>query len=135
MYLLDTHVVSELRQAKGDPADHRAIAWAESASAAAILEPETGVLLQKRRDPLPGAVRRGWPCHNVLPGFVKRILDMDVTVALRCASLRVPAPRPHWNALIAATALIHGMTTVTRNRIDFKAPGVKLLHLWLPETA
>ncbi len=141
MYLLDTNVISELRKAKGGKADHRVTAWAESVPASSlflsvvtILELETGILLIERRDPLQGALLRDWLDQHVLPAFDGRILAMDVTVALRCASLHVPDPRPHRDALIAATALVHGMTVVTRNWVDFKALGVKLLNPWLPGT-
>ncbi|MGE0667214.1 MAG: PIN domain-containing protein [Sphingomonadales bacterium] len=52
---------------------------------------------------------------HVLPEFAERTLPVDVPVALRCAALHVPDPRPERDACIAATALVHGMTVVTRN--------------------
>jgi predicted nucleic acid-binding protein len=66
----------------------------------------------------------------VLPEFADRILSVDVVVAQRCAHLHVPDPRAERDALIAATALVHGMTVVTRNVNDFAATGVKLLNPW-----
>jgi predicted nucleic acid-binding protein len=57
-------------------------------------------------------------------------LPVDAAVALRCAPLHVPDPRPERDALIAATALVHAMTVVTRNVDDFSATGVRLLNLW-----
>jgi len=51
-------------------------------------------------------------------------------VALRCARLHVPDPRGERDALIAATALVHGMTVVTRNVADFRPMGVGLLNPW-----
>lgn len=66
--------------------------------------------------------------HHVLPEFIDRTLPVDAAVALRCAPLHVPDPRSERDALIAATALAHGMTVVTRNMADFHATGVPLLN-------
>lgn len=137
MYLLDTNVISELRKAKSGKADHRVLAWAESVpasslymSAITVLELETGVLLVERRDPVQGAVLRSWLNTHVLPAFSDRILPADTAVAQHCAKLHVPDPRSDRDALIAATALIHGMPVVTRNIQDFAPTGVELLNPW-----
>jgi toxin FitB len=66
----------------------------------------------------------------VLPGFAGRILPVDVAVARYCARLHVPDRRAERNGLIAATALVHGMTVVTRNVADFFPTGVALLNPW-----
>jgi predicted nucleic acid-binding protein len=58
------------------------------------------------------------------------VLPVDEAVALRCAPLHVPDPRPERDALIAATALVHGMTLVTRNVADFEPMGVPLFDPW-----
>ena len=135
MYLLDTNIVSELRKAKAGKADKNVKAWADSVSAASlflsaitILELETGILLVERRDPTQGAILRAWLDGHVLPAFSGRILAVDTAVAQRCARLHVPDPRADRDALIAATALVHGMTVVTRNVADFKATGVEILN-------
>ena len=137
MYLLDTNVVSELRKAKSGKADKNVIAWAESIpvinlhlSVITILEIETGILLVERRDPAQGAVLRSWLNSHVFPAFSGRILAVDVSVAQCCAKLHVPDPRSDRDAIIAATALIHGMTVVTRNTDDFESTGVKILNPW-----
>lgn len=137
MYLLDTNVVSELRKAKAGKADKNVRAWAESVlatsmfvSSITILELETGILLVERRDPTQGALLRTWLDGHVLPAFAGRILSIDVAVALRCAKLHVPDPRSDRDALIAATALVHGMTVVTRNVADFELTGVAILNPW-----
>lgn len=65
-----------------------------------------------------------------MPTFAERILPVDALVARQCASLHVPDPRSDRDALIAATAIVHGMTVVTRNIDDFKATGVDLLNPW-----
>ena len=138
MYLLDTNIVSELRKAKSGKADKNVIAWANSVSASSlflsvisILELETGVLRIERRDPSQGAILRSWLNAHVLPAFSERILYLDVAVAQSCAKLHVPDPRSDRDAIIAATALVHGMTIVTRNTCDFDQTGVDILNPWM----
>lgn len=139
MYLLDTNVVSELRKAKTGKADANVRIWAERVSALSlflsaitILELETGILLIERRDPSQqGAALRSWLDLQVLPAFSGRILAVDTAVALRCARLHVPDPRSARDALIAATALVHGLIIVTRNVADFAPTGVSILNPWI----
>ena len=137
MYLLDTNVVSELRKIRLGKADSYVAAWADSVdatdlylSAITIQELEIGVLLVERRDSSQGAVFRAWLNGNVLPAFTGRILTVDTAVALRSARLHVPDLRPVRDGLIAATALVHGMTVVTRNVADFEPTGVPTLNPW-----
>ena len=137
-YLLDTNVVAELRKGKTRRADGNVIAWAEGVpasgmflSAISVLEIETGVLLAERRDPVQGAALRSWLDLNVLATFAGRVLPVDTEVARRCARLHVPDARPDRDALIAATALVHGMTVVTRNVSDFAPTGVAIVDPWV----
>lgn len=137
MYLLDTNVLSELRKIRLKTADRRVAKWADSVDAAdlylsviTLQELEIGILLIERRDPIQGAVFRTWLNDHVMPAFAGRILAVDTAVAQRSARLHVPDPRPVRDALIAATALVHGMTVVTRNVADFEATGVPLLNPW-----
>ena len=134
MYLLDTNVVSELRKPKPDRNVKR---WARSAPPSAlflsvitILELETGVLRVERRDARQGAALRAWLDTQVLPVFSDRILPIDTVVAQHRARLPVPDPMADGDALIAATALVHGLTVVTRNTGDFIRAGVELLDPW-----
>lgn len=137
MYLLDTNVVSELRKAKAGRADANVVTWAGSVpfgslflSAITILELESGIQSVERRDPAQGALLRAWMDNHVLPAFHGRVLPVDVAVAQRCAGLHVPDRGAERDVLIAATALVHGMTVVTRNAADFQPTGVALLNPW-----
>jgi predicted nucleic acid-binding protein len=137
MYLLDTNVVSELRKAETGKADKNVIAWAGSTSttelfisAISILEIEKGVLQTERKDPTQGKVLRSWLDNQVIPAFSGRTLDVNTQVAIQCAKLHIPNPKSERDALIAATALVHSMTVVTRNTKDFEHTGVLLLNPW-----
>ncbi|QDL35938.1 type II toxin-antitoxin system VapC family toxin [Rhodoferax sediminis] len=137
MFVLDTNVVSELRKIRSGRADANVAKWADSVesvdlylSVITVQELEIGVLLAERRDPAQGAVFRAWLDSHVLPAFAGRILPVDTAVAQRSAKLHVPDPRPVRDCLIAATALVHGMTVVTRNVADFEPCGVLLLNPW-----
>lgn len=137
MFVLDTNVVSELRKIRLGRADKFVAQWADSVdsvdlylSAITAQELEIGVLLVERRDPPQGAIFRAWLDHHVLPAFAGRILPVDTAVARRSAKLHVPDPRPVRDCLIAATALVHGMTVVTRNVADFQSSCVVLLNPW-----
>ncbi|MFT4059619.1 MAG: type II toxin-antitoxin system VapC family toxin [Legionella sp.] len=135
MYLMDTNVVSEIR--KGAKANINVISWAKAESTASlflsvisILEIEMGILQKERVDPSQGAILRTWLNTHVLPAFSDRILNIDVAVAQRYAKLHIPDPRSERDALIAATALVHGFVIVTRNIKDFEDSGVELLNPW-----
>ena len=137
MYILDTNVLSELRKAHTAYAHPGVTAWAAGVppaslflSVVSVLELELGVLLIERRDAAQALHLRAWLDNRVLPAFADRILPIDEAIARRCASLHVPNPRPERDALIAATALTHGMTVVTRNLNDFDALGVDVLNPW-----
>ncbi|MEZ4322472.1 MAG: type II toxin-antitoxin system VapC family toxin [Myxococcota bacterium] len=137
MFVLDTNVVSELRKVAAGKAAPGVTAWSENTppgamfvSAITVLELELGVLAVERRDPASGAVLRAWLETRVLPVFDARVLSVDAAVARRCAALHVPDPRSERDALIAATALVHGMTVVTRNVRDFEPMGVQVVNPW-----
>ncbi|MGA4670591.1 type II toxin-antitoxin system VapC family toxin [Propionibacteriaceae bacterium Y1923] len=71
-----------------------------------------------------------WLEDDLLEVFSGRLLPIDVPVARRAAQLHVPNPRPARDALIAATAMVHGLTVVTRNVADFEPMGVALINPW-----
>jgi len=137
MYLLDTNVVSELRKAKSGKADKNVVSWASAVDVAGlflsvitVLELETGVLLVERRDPAQGVLLRAWLEGYVFPAFSQRILPIDTAVARACARLQVPDPRSDRDALIGATAVVHGMTVVTRNFVHFESMGIAIFDPW-----
>lgn len=139
MYVLDTNVLSELRKVGLGKADAHVTAWTESVDAAdlfistiTIMELELGVLSIERKNATQGAMLRSWLEQHVLPEFSRRTLPIDTVVAQRCARLHVPDKRGERDALIAATALVHGMTVVTRNVADFKPTGVAIVNPWEP---
>jgi predicted nucleic acid-binding protein len=139
MYLLDTNVVSELRKVRSGKAAHNIAKWADSVDAnelfisvVTVQELEIGVLLVERRNLKQGSLLRTWLHRHVLPAFDNRILSVDVAVALRSAQLHIPDPRPVRDGMIAATALVQGMTVVTRNKADFEPTRAATLNPWLP---
>lgn len=71
-----------------------------------------------------------WIEKRVLPAFTGRILAVDLAIARRAAGLHVPDPRPERDCLLAATALVHGLTVITRNRKDFEPMGVRVIDPW-----
>src|SRR3984957_3231514 len=136
MFLVDTNVISELR--RPERTDANVVTWARTIPAASIflsaisiLEIELGMLRIARRDAAQGAVLRAWINDQILPRFEGRILAVDTIVAQRCARLHVPDPRAERDALIAATAMVHGLTVVTRDVADFEPMGVTLLNPWV----
>lgn len=135
-YLLDTTVVSQLRPGAGrrNPAvvtwlrgKHPDVLWTSVVSG---LELEKGVRLMERRDAAQGAVLRAWFEGEIVPLFSGRTLEIDLAIAREAGRLHVPDPRPDRDALIAATALVHGLTAVTRNVRDFAPMGVPVVDPW-----
>ncbi len=136
-FLLDTNVISELRKEAAGRAEPLVVAWArgEAAqtlflSAMTIYEIETGILRLERRDRAQANVLRPWLANLVNVAFAGRILPVDAAVARRAAALQVPDPKPLADALIAATALVHGLTVATRNTADFAACGAPTVNPW-----
>jgi toxin FitB len=136
VFVLDTNVISELRH--GKPNQSRAVrAWAAVQpssklflTAITILELEKGVLALERRTPPQGSALRAW-LDGVRLAFVDRILPFTGNTAPICAALHVPDPRSERDAMIAATALEHRFTVVTRNISDFAGTGVALVNPWI----
>ena len=137
MFLLDTNVVSELRKVGDGRADVNVVAWISNQlsgsfyiSVLTLMELEIGILRIERRDAKQGARLRQWMDQYVMPEFMERTLPIDIAVALKCARLHAPDPRAERDALIAATAIVYGMTVVTGNVTDFKTTGVAVYNPW-----
>ena len=135
MFVLDTNVISELRRGKPhQSAEVRAWAAGQASSklflsAITILELEMGILALERRTPPQGTALRAW-LRGVREAFAGRILPFTDMTATVCAALHVPNPRSERDAMIAATALEHGFTVVTRNELDFAGTGAGLVNPW-----
>ena len=84
----------------------------------------------QRKNKAHAKILRGWIDSQILPRFEGRILAVDTAVAQTCARLHVPNTRSERDALIAATAVVHAMTVVTRNVADFQMRGVTVLNPW-----
>jgi len=137
MFLLDTNVVSELRKAKNGTAHPGVVRWAAAQNVAelfiaavTLMELEIGVLRAQRKDTRQGQALRLWLQNQVVKHFQNRILSFGADEALCCATLHVPNKCPERDAIIAATAIVHGMTVVTRNVADFSATGAAMLNPW-----
>ncbi len=87
--------------------------------------------LVERRDRSSGMVLRQWLNNDVHAAFEGRILPVDVEVARTAATLHIPDPAPVSDALIAATALVHSMSVVTRDAGDFsRFNGLNVINPW-----
>ncbi len=135
MFVLDTNVISELRRGKpNQSAEVRTWAAGQPSSklflsAITILELEMGILALERRTPPQGNALRTW-LTGVCEAFAGRILPVTDMTATVCAALHVPNPRSERDVMIAAKALEHGFTVVTRNVPDFASTGVGLVNPW-----
>lgn len=133
-FLVDTNAISELRRKRPDP---RVLAWFASMADECLYFSVLGV----------GEIRRGieklavseqrsllltWLEHELIPWFGERLLAIDLAVAERWGRLLAEAgrPLPTVDSLLAATALVHDLTVVTRNATDFALPGVRVLNPW-----
>ena len=135
-HLLDTNMISELRKPQRR-ANAGVRSWISSRvvsdlylSVITVLEIEIGIKRLARNDPVQSERLQVWLDMEVLDVFSGRILPVDVPVARRCARMHVPDPRPERDALIAATASVHGLTVVTRNVRDFEHLGVSVFNPW-----
>ena len=141
MYLLDTEIVSELRKAKAGRTDPGLAGWAAGVarqsmfiSALTLLELETGAARVERGDKAAGQALKAWIEGQVVTAFDGRILPVDAAVVRRRGQLGYADSR---DGLIAATALEHGLTLVTRNPGAFKIGRMRLFNPWgyAPEAA
>lgn len=137
MYLLDTPVIAELGRAKSGKANPSVARWAAGVaspnlfiSALSLLELTGGAIQTERRDRAAGAAWRTWVEDTVPKAFDGRILAVDLAVARKRATLPFQDPRSDRDAVLAATALAHGLTLVTRNTSAFRFARLKLFDPW-----
>lgn len=137
MFLIDTNVISEIRKAGDGRADARVVAWYADVdpddayvSVVTLMEIEFGAIKVEERDPAQASRLRHWLHHHILPAFAGRVLPIVNAIAFRCSHLHYPQPRSWRDSWIAATALEHDLTVVTRNLKDFIGTGVAMIDPW-----
>ena len=129
-WLLDTNVVSEVR--KGARAHENVARWYAMRegelwlSVLTVGEIRRGIEAKRRRDP-ESAEALEWWLEGLTGAFGARILPVDARVADVWGRLNVPNPLPAVDGLLAATAIVHGLTLVTRNTADIARTGVSYL--------
>ncbi|GAB5558357.1 MAG: type II toxin-antitoxin system VapC family toxin [Synoicihabitans sp.] len=130
-YLLDTCVLSELRRQKANVGVRK---WMEGipddeifVSVLTVGEIRRGIELHRRRDARAATHLQRW-LDGLLTHYADRLLPIDQTVADRWGRLSLTQPLPVSDGLIAATALVHDLTVVTRNVGDFERSGAGLLN-------
>ncbi len=132
-YLLDTNVISETRKAR---ADSGVIAFLSAAEAAGLFlsvltlgELRKGVAAKYRTDPRAADQLGAW-VDGIETIFADRVLPIDAAIARRWGELSANRSLPVVDTLIAATAISHGLTLVTRNIRDVESTGVPLVNPW-----
>jgi hypothetical protein len=133
-WLIDTNALSELKKRNPHPAVAR---WfAEHPSGALHLSVLTLGELRKGIHAMPDGERKdrfsAWLETEMPDYFAGRILDVDARIADRWGRLCAEAgrPLPAIDSLLAATALVHGLTLVTRNLADFSLPSLRVVNPW-----
>lgn len=132
-WLLDTNVLSELRRSRPD---ERVVAWITSTpaddlfvSALVVGEIRKGIARIAGRDPDQAAGLEAW-LEGLRSGFAGRVLPVDAEVADRWGRIEAARPTPGADGLMAATAIVHDLTFVTRNVRDVQDTGARLLNPW-----
>lgn len=136
--LLDTNVVSELRK----PISRRSpqvTQWAARVdfrntyvSVINITEIMSGILSLEKHDEKQAQILNTWLNESIIETYHGRILAITTNIALRAAALQVPNKHQLADAYLAATALEHKLTLITRNVDDFINTGVQIVNPWEP---
>lgn len=137
MFLLDTNVISEIRKIKNGKANKGVETWFFATplnqlflNDIVLLEIKQGALLARYKNDLVKAdTLDDWLGVQLPKQFKGRILPISQEICLKCAELHIPNQRDRHDALIAATALMHNFTVVTRNLKDFDGiDGLQILN-------
>ena len=134
-FLLDTNVLSEARKAKR--ADPRVVSWIAAHRQELYLsvlvtgEVRRGIEVIRRRDRSAAGVLERW-LRTLEAEFDERILPVDAAVADRWGRLMAERTLPVIDGLLAATALVHGLTLATRNVRDVSPTGVPTVDTFVP---
>ena len=131
MPLLDTDIVSALRRPDRHPQVTRWVATQQPEelflSAVTIGEIWRGIAQQERRDPPFARDLTAW-LARLLTLYQDRVLPLDISIARRWGRLSASLGYDSADLMIAATALEHGLTVVTRNVRHYEPTGVKILN-------
>ena len=137
-YLIDTNIISEVR--KGAKCDQHVAAWYESIADDAVYlsvlvlgEIRKGIERARPNDPTKSRVLESW-LSDVVNSFAERILPIDQVVADEWGRMSAKRPLSTIDALLAATAKVHGMTLATRNIADIADLGAKILNPFEPRS-
>jgi predicted nucleic acid-binding protein len=133
-YLLDTNVISETRKTRPHPRVMALMSAAEASnlflSVLTLGELRKGVAIRRRSDQ-DIADRLGAWVDDLEANFADRLLPVDAAVAQRWGEVSADRSRPMIDTLIAATALVHGLTLVTRNTADVRGLAVPVIDPWV----
>jgi predicted nucleic acid-binding protein len=132
-YLLDTNVISETRKTRADAGVLAFITAADAVglflSVLSLGELRKGVAARRRADSA-AADRLGMWVDGIETTFADRVLPVDMSVARIWGELSAGRSLPVIDTLIAATAMVHDLTLVTRNTRDVELTGVPLIDPW-----
>lgn len=132
-YLLDTNVISETRRTRADTGVLTFLSAADAVglflSVLTLGELRKGVAARRRIDPA-AADRQGIWVDRIETTFADRVLSVEIAVARLWGELSAGRSLPVIDTLIAATAMVHGLTLVTRNTRDVELTGVPLIDPW-----
>lgn len=131
MFLLDTRMLLDLREARRSGGEPTLVAWAERTSAQqmflsalSLLELENAVMIAARRGKDAGVAWRDWLDRQVAQAFEGRILPIDAAIVRRRAQIPYAEDR---EGIFAATALVHNLTLVTSEPRTYRAGRVKVM--------
>ena len=135
-YLLDTNILSETRRKQPDPRVTSFLASTDDSalyiSVLSLGELRKGIAIKQRTDPTSARQLTTW-VDGLELGFADHILPIDAAVAQLWGTLSADRPRPVIDTLLAATAIIHNLTLVTRNTADLRGIKVPILNPWTTE--